>query len=62
MLTRFVAAAAALVLATVVLEPVQVVAQEAPCDADPRWLLVTLIENRLTNVQTGERIDLAVGQ
>ena len=62
MLTRFVAATAALVLATVVLEPVQVVAQEAPCDADPRWLLVTLIENRIRNTGTGEHLGLAVGQ
>ena len=40
---RFVAAAV-LVLAAVVLEPIPVVAQNAPCDADPRWMVVTVVQ------------------
>ena len=48
-------------LAVVALAPVHVVAQDAPCDADPRWLLVTLLENRIT-YESGEHLDAALGQ
>ena len=60
MLTRFVVSAVAVVL-TVTLKSVPVVAQDSPCDADPRWLLVTVIESRIYRA-TGEHVDLAVGQ
>ena len=43
MLARFVAAGV-LALAAVALKPAAAAAQDAPCDADPRWLLVTVIK------------------
>ena len=55
MLTRRAVLAAAIVL-TVAQEPVHVFAQDAPCDADPRWLLVTVIESEIYRA-TGEHVE-----
>ena len=55
MLTRRAVLAAAIVL-TVAPEPVHVFAQNAPCDADPSWLLVTVIESRIYR-ETGEHVE-----
>ena len=46
---RLFAAAVAFIFATGIPNPASVIAQDAPCDARPRWLVVTVVSVTLSD-------------